>query len=341
MDASAVAELYPWLAEPWRVLNAHRDAGRVPQGLLIHGPAGVGKVRLAEAFAQKLLCARPGAFACGECGGCKLFLAGSHPDFIRVEPAEPGKAIVVDAVRHLRDELALKSQYAGYRVVVISPAHQMNISAANSLLKTLEEPAPGTAILLLTDRHAQLPATILSRCQRLPVPMPERAAAVRWLEAAKPGCDGEVLLAAAGGSPLNALALADSSVVERRRSVFADFLAVARGREEPAALAERWHGENVEEIVGWLLSFTADLVRLGCGGHGAPLANPDFQDDLQHLAGRLHLVSLCDHWSLLLQTRRALGTQANRQLLLEEALIRWSQLRQSTTASGQRHEHHR
>lgn len=323
---TAGAELYPWLAEPWRTLGARIRSGRVPQALLIHGAAGLGKTRLAEVFAQRLLCGYSNEFACGECPGCRLFLAGTHPDFIQVRPAEPGKAIGVDAIRQLIGDLALKSQYAGFRVVILAPAHQMNLSASNALLKTLEEPAERTVMLLLTEAPSALPATILSRCQKLPVPMPDRETACRWLEAASPGCAGDILLAAAQGSPLKALALAGSDVVERRRAVFSECLAVLSGKQEPVALAERWQARPHEEFIDWMLSWTADLIRLASAPGCGPTRNPDLRGDLQPLAGRLDLESLFDHWSLLLQARRALSGPANRQLLLEEALIRWSGL---------------
>jgi DNA polymerase-3 subunit delta' len=324
MDHST--ELYSWLTEAWHTLGAHLAAERVPQALLIHGAAGLGKMRLAELFAQRLLCSDPGEFACGACPGCRLFLAGTHPDFLKVQPAEPGKGIGVDAIRHLIADLALKPQFAGYRVVAIAPAHSMNISAANALLKTLEEPAERTVMLLLSEAPARLPATILSRCQRLPVAMPDWGAACRWLEQRQPGCDGATLLAAAQGSPLRALALAGSEVAERRRAVFGEWGGVLLGREEPVAVAERWEKQPHEEFVEWLLSWTTDLIRLSSAPGCQRLYNPDLREDLRAMAGRLQLQGLFDYWSLMLRSKRALSGQSNRQLLLEDLLIRWSRL---------------
>ena len=145
-----------WLAPHWQRLGAYLETERVPQALLIVGRAGVGKEALAEAFGQKLLCRNPGEYACGECVSCKLYAAGTLPDFIRIEPEEPGKVIPVDAIRGLIANLALKPQYSGRRVVLITPAHQMNASSANSLLKTLEEPDAHTTVLLLTDSPQSL-----------------------------------------------------------------------------------------------------------------------------------------------------------------------------------------
>lgn len=324
--------LYPWLADAWHALNAHLRAERVPQALLIHGAAGIGKLGLAEAFAQRLLCDTSGEQACGVCPGCRLFLAGTHPDFIKVQPAEPGKGIGVDAVRGLIGQLALKSQFGGYRAVIIAPAHLMNISAANALLKTLEEPAERTAMLLLSDAPASLPATILSRCQKLPVAPPDWATACRWLEQRQPGCPAETLLAAAQGSPLKALALAGTDVAERRRTAFGEWSKVLLGQAEPVAMAERWEKQSPEECVEWTLSWTADLIRLASAPQWPKLGNPDLGEGLRALAGKLNLAGLFDYWNLMLKAKRALGGQANRQLLLEELLIRGARL--ARPASG-------
>jgi DNA polymerase-3 subunit delta' len=318
-------DLYPWLSEPWRTLDSHFDTGRLPQALLVHGPAGVGKRRLAQLFAHKLLCAGPGEFACGHCPGCRLFAAGTHPDYITVEPAEPGKAIGVDRVRQLIADLALKSQYGGYRVVVFHPAQAMNLSAANALLKTLEEPAERTLMLLLAESLSTLPATILSRCQKLAVPLPDSAAACGWLAAQSVAGAPEILLAAARGAPLGALALAGSNVVERRRAVYAEWAGLALGREDPLAVAERWESQPHGEFIDWLSAWTLDLIRLKSAPGLEPRYAPDLAEELRTLAGGLDLMTLFNLWSLLLKAKAALGGQANRRLLLEELLIHWAQ----------------
>ncbi|CAL1239630.1 DNA polymerase III subunit delta' [Candidatus Methylocalor cossyra] len=325
--------LYPWLAESWGTLDAFLTADRLPQALLIRGAVGVGKTELAERFAQKLLCRRPGRFACGTCGGCRLFVAGNHPDFIPIRPTEPGRAIGVDSIRQLIADLALKPQYGDRRVVVIDPAQQLNGHAANALLKTLEEPAEGTVLVLLADTSAALAPTVVSRCQRLSIPTPDRSLVGRWLEQRHPGCTGAALLAAAQGSPLRAAALAASDVVERRRTAFAEWRGVVLGQKEPVAVAERWEAQPHEELLEWLLSWTADAIRLGSAPGCRPRYNPDLGDGLQVLAGRLDLQRLFEFWTLLLQARLALGGQANRQLLWEEILIRGAQLSSSLTPS--------
>ena len=214
--------MHPW-NEPILESLAER-AGKLPHALLIHGARGIGKLALAERVAQLLLCeAESGAKPCGRCDGCRWFLAGNHPDFRRLEPealakeVEPEEAnaaparsdqpsieIKVDQVREL-GRLPLRALAPRrLRVALVHPAEDMNENASNALLKGLEEPPAGAMFLLVSHRPAQLLPTIRSRCVAIPVPIPPREAALKWLSAQ--GIKGaERWLAYAGGAPLRAL----------------------------------------------------------------------------------------------------------------------------------------
>lgn len=326
---SEVLGTYPWLREGWSRLQAYLNTGRVPQALLMTGAAGIGKRQLALLLAQRLLCRAPGEFGCGHCASCALIAAGTHPDLIQVGPVEPGKPITVDAIRGLIATLGLKPQYSGYRVVILAPAHQMNVNAANSLLKTLEEPERHTVMLLLSEQPALLPATIASRCQRFALSLPSRDAVLEFLSAHGQAAQAEVLWSIAGGAPLRALELAGSSVVEIRAGFFADWSDLAAGREQPATVAEKWAKSALDELADWMLSWTGDLIRLKSDPHCRRLDNPDLSKSLQALAARLHLTAVFDYLDRLNHARRLLSGQANRQLLLEELLIRWAWLARS------------
>ncbi len=322
---------YPWLRQIWQSLLSYSAVGRIPHALLIHGPHGLGKSALARTYARHLLCAAPTELACDICPSCLLFGADTHPDFKWIAPEEPGKFIKVDAVRGLINDLSLKSQYDGYRVVVIDSAHSLNTSAANALLKTLEEPADRTVIMLLSDRAANLPATILSRCQKLAIPLPAAAVTLSWLSLLRPGCAADALLATAGGSPLAALAICDGDDdgVGRRQAFLSDFCSLLEGREDPVTLAEKWNALNVEELLDWLASWLIDLMRLVSAPDYRVLRNPDLAKDMRRTAARLDSGCLSNYWAQVLQSRRAVAGQANRHLLLEGLLIQASELGKS------------
>lgn len=149
------------------LLSRYLQTGRVPPGLLFFGEEGTGKETAASAFAAALLCRSPDAGgACGKCPDCRAFAAGSHPNFLRIAP--DGPFLTIEEIRALREELALKAFSDRARVALIVPADAMTLQAANALLKTLEEPPPGTHLLLVAHRLFRLPATIVSRCHKVP-----------------------------------------------------------------------------------------------------------------------------------------------------------------------------
>jgi DNA polymerase-3 subunit delta' len=315
-----------WLSPHWQSLNAYLHTDRVPQALLITGKTGVGKMALAETFSQRLLCRNPGDYACGDCVSCKLYAAGTLPDFIRIEPEEAGKTIPIDAIRGLIAKLALKPQYSGRRVVLLSPAHQMNTASANSLLKTLEEPDEHTTLLLLTDSPQLLLPTILSRCQRLDIPLPEHQQALQWLQQKGQGGRADVLLALARGAPLQALALADAGIIEKRNEFFAGLCDLLERGAAPTLLAETWAKFPCETLTEWMTSWTMDLIRLRSAPNSVHIDNRDVAERLQALAQKLNLRALFAYWDKLIASQRLLAGQANKQLLLEELLIRWLEL---------------
>lgn len=191
--------------EPLAALEPLRkaiEAGRLAHAFLIVGsPDGVGR-QLADGLIRLLYCTGA-AKPCGDCPGCKLIDAGTHPDVYRVEPARKSRLISVDAIRVLNLNLAQTSYAGGWKVGLILHANRMNDSAMNALLKTLEEP-PGRAILILVTTEVQaLLATIVSRCQRINCGERERPPDASWRPAL------ETWLAESGArGPLTALSRA-------------------------------------------------------------------------------------------------------------------------------------
>lgn len=162
-------------------LRRAQDGDRVAHAYLFAGPRGVGKQRVAMAFAQRLNCKdrAAGADACGQCRSCRQITAGTYPDFVSVVP--DGQFIKIAQVREVTRSLRFPPLDAAVRVVLIEDADQLHEAAANALLKTLEEPAPRNIFLLLSAQPNAVLATIRSRCQMVRFTALSRGIVADWL----------------------------------------------------------------------------------------------------------------------------------------------------------------
>jgi DNA polymerase-3 subunit delta' len=291
----------------------------------------LGKRQFARDLAQSLLCEHPASngAACQECRACARFTAATHPDMFVVEPEEPGKAIKVDQIRELISQFALATHQGGFRIAIVQPAEQMNLAAANSLLKTLEEPPPDTLMLLITASPSLLPATILSRCQRLDFMPPSHAQALNWLnnQHAIPADKAEALLALANDAPLYALELQQDTVLAERQSLFRSFLAIGQGQSALTQL-DPWLKLALPTPINWLSSWINDLIRLK-SGLPAALHNRDLREGLQNLAQRVDLQGLFEFLDELNNILRMQRSPLNAQMLMEGVLLQWQALNSS------------
>jgi len=329
-----IAESHPWLEETWSRLLQARTRDRLPHALLFEGPDGMGKRWLGRQLARALLCRRPepSGEGCGSCPACWQFDAGSHPDFLELCPEEDKASIRVDQVRGFCANLALSAEQAGgRRVALLHPADAMNLSAANSLLKTLEEPAPGRVILLVTERPGGLLPTIRSRCQRIRFTPPVAEAVLDWLMAqtGQPREDARHLLALVDGAPLAALALADADALARREAAFSQWLELARGRGDPFAVAADWSGVPEAQALHWMAGWLEDLVRLALAP-GARVKNAAQRTILEKMAQHFAPDALLELRGRVVEAIRLWPSGVNVQLLLEDLLMDWSRLRGKT-----------
>jgi DNA polymerase-3 subunit delta' len=321
----------PWQQQNWAHLCDYRMQNRVPQALLITGNKGLGKQRLGNQFAFSLLCAAPqdNGLSCGHCDRCLLLNAETHPDFIQIRPDEPGKSITIGQIRSLLTRLTLKPQFDSWRVVIISPADLMNNAAANAFLKCLEEPTERTVILLITDKPAHLPATIVSRCQKLVVVRPDKETVFAWLKQQNVEIlqsDVISLYSLAQGSPLLALVYANDGTLTLRNDCFKAWIDIAKQRRHPVIIAEDWHKLPESPLLFWITSWIIDMIKCCYPINADWLYNPDLKDSLQELSQRLELKELYKLYDLILVSRQRLNTQINKQTMFEEILIKWLEL---------------
>lgn len=332
MNETLQPQIYPWQHPIWQHLHAARKAGRLPHALLFTGAEGLGKNQLATTFAQALFCdaLNDANQPCGVCRGCHLFRVGNHPDYRRIEPEEVGKAIKIDTIRAFADKGALMAQAGGYKVTVIEPADAMNSAAANSLLKTLEEPTPWTIIMLVTSRPGRLPATIRSRCQRITCPAPPRKQAAEWLATQIEEGDPALLLAMSSGAPLLAKQLAAPGLLQERARMVDEFHAALNGREDPVLIAGRWDKLELPHILNWMNGWLIDMLRLKFGKQPPVLYNPDQLQSLQAMAQVLDLTVLYGMLDRVYEANRTLGSQLNSLMTLESILLAWANSKKTT-----------
>jgi len=334
--------IYEWQQKQWQQLQQQAREQRLPHALLLTGQAGLGKREFATQLARALLCKQPQPTgeACGVCNACMLLQVelgvdeasnkdtalahmGTHPDCLWLEPEEADKAIKVDDVRELCAAMSLTSQFGGYKVAVINMADSMNINAANSLLKTLEEPSANSVLLLVSSRPQRLPITVRSRCQRISFYIPDDALAAGWLAQQKVD-RSELMLRLAHGSPLLAQQLAQADALQPRQKLVEALLGVARN-QSVVSHAEALSKQPVFELLGWMHDWLVDVLRLQSSPQ-AEVTNLDHAPELKQLAQQLNIQRVFGLLDEVLNLRRMQTVSLNAQLLWEDLLISWQAL---------------
>ena len=217
-DIASLHALPHWQHVAWQNFAARRLNGQMPHALMLTASPGLGLKQFAERARASLLCIAPLAngHACEKCRSCIARHAGSHPDDCAIHPEEGKVSIGIDLIRWAAERLAKTPQAGGLQIALIEPAHAMTIAAANALLKTLEEPARDTVLILVSEQPGKLLPTVLSRCQRLHLSRPSKAQAMAWLAASGSAKNAniELALAIAGGAPILAAQLLESGAVQ-------------------------------------------------------------------------------------------------------------------------------
>ena len=320
--------IYPWQQRQWQRMADALAADRLPHALLLAGQDGLGIEYFADSLAKSWLCEQPDQEgACGRCRSCLLYQAGNHPDIARATPEEGGKQIKVDDVRELVQFMQMKSQYGRGKIAIITPAEAMNRSAANALLKILEEPPPGCIFILVAHHPESLPVTIRSRCQKMDFAPAYDETSTDWL-AARAAIDSSRaadMLMLARGRPLQALALVESDIAERQARLLAELGKLDHRTVDVTALAQHWQDSGTAEVFEWLQQFLATMTRLKISPDGSGDSMSTLTRDLQRLANRLDLRALVRAYDLALQNYRAVTGpyNLNQTGLLEQFILFW------------------
>lgn len=333
--------IYPWQEQAWTQLQQMR--ARLPHAILFYGPAGIGKADFIQAFAQALLCenVQPDGHACGVCASCGWFVQGNHPDYRRVRPEamedeapaaegeEAGdgdkkakstktasKDIKIEQVRALSDFMNISTHRQGLRVVVLYPAEALNMPSSNALLKTLEEPPPGTVFLLASNGLDRLLPTILSRCRKFALPMPGHAEALAWLES-QGVQDADGWLREQGGAPLAALVQAETGSREELDSL----LQILAQPSVDAALraADKLSKAPLASLVAWQQRWLYDVFSYKLSG--TIRYYPRYRQQLANLAGRVHTAKLMQAIKSTNERRAVADHPLSPKLFVEDMLL--------------------
>ena len=306
---------YPWLQSLETEFAERLGAERLAHAFLLSGPSGSGKLALATGFVASALCLEQSYPACRNCRSCQLLESGAHPDRYILsyeehpKTGELRKDILIGQVRALIGSLQLTRGLSPRKAALVHPAEAMTKSAANALLKTLEEPPGDSVLILVSHNPSRLPATIRSRCQRFNARLPEPSLALEWLSAKGRASRAEAKLAleAAAGSPLRALRMLEDGGMEQYRLVGETLSALRSGNQSTvaamAALAEMEPGQ----LWAWLSLRTAEEIKAAA-------------DPARDAAELCRLQLLADRY------RNLVPTPVRKDLLLRDWLIQWVRL---------------
>lgn len=305
------------------LLKGAISSGRVAHAYLFHGIDGVGKMTTARNFAKAVNCEQGGSDSCDRCLSCLKMDHGHHPDLVIVGPE--GQFIRIREIREIQSQMRFSPLEGRFRVFIIHDAERMNSATANALLKTLEEPVKQNILILISSRAHQIPATILSRCQRLRFdPLP--ADAVKGFLEEQCGMtkpESELLAASCGGSIGKALEMKENAYMALKNSVIDRLVLLKDPLDFFSFLSE--FGPEREDVIrrlDVLLTWHRDLLYCRESGDIEKLIHRDRADQLRSKAAEYSVGDLLAAVAIINRTRRAIEQNANKQIALECMIFR-------------------
>ncbi|KJY83466.1 DNA polymerase III subunit delta' [Vibrio galatheae] len=259
-----MSELYPWLLPLWQEWQSNLQADRFSNAALLIAQEGMGSEQLVEHFSRAVMCQNYPAEACGFCHGCQLMESNSHPDYHIIKPEKEGKSITVEQIRQCNRIAQESSQLSGMRLFVIEPAEAMNESAANALLKTLEEPSATCLFLLVTHRASALLPTITSRCQQWSLSTPETQVITQWLSKAAQKNVPEYAAHLNNNAPLATLDFINQDKVSQYLAIESQLIAHCQNQADVTKLAKELASHPAESL-HWLWYLLTDAQKVHFG----------------------------------------------------------------------------
>jgi DNA polymerase-3 subunit delta' len=314
-----------------RILKLALERDRVPNSLLLAGPQGIGKRRLALTLAKALNCLEMTGDACDHCSSCLAIDAGRFPDVMEI--AAENRDIGIPQIRLLKQLAYLKPMTGKRRVFIVVDAETMSGEAANSLLKVLEEPPLFSHIVLVTACPFLLLPTIQSRCQTLTLaPISKEEIEEILVERSYPQDQARILSLLVDGNLERALELEWDEVQGLKAQSWDLFEGLLTGRGASAFL-ERFGTlakavrEEFEDVLEIFASFGRDILLLKLGGDLRYLLNPDFEARLRAAAAAVSVRRVTGMLAELDFVLVELGRNLNKNLLTATFFSNFGELR--------------
>ncbi|MEW5801349.1 MAG: DNA polymerase III subunit delta' [bacterium] len=301
--------------------------GAISHAYLFVGPDGVGKKLTAFGLAKAVNCLQTVGDFCGSCDACRRIEKGIHPDIFFIEP--DGVKLKIDQFRDLQASIRYRPYLARKKVCIIDQADRMTVPAANSILKTLEEPPADTMMVLVASSLDQILPTIRSRCRMVqfsPLSMGDLERLITEKMAISPD-KARLLAILAGGSLGKALNLDLASLKEKREEIFhlMKHLGSPEGVEvlfdQAKKLAEGKNPEDLQQVLDLWIYWYYDLWKYQITGDGKKLINQDQMENIYQQSRMLPGCQIEKNIQLIEQTCAALQHNANKHLALETMMM--------------------
>ncbi len=310
----------------WEQLMTSYKKGRMSHAYLFEGSDRSSVKALAVVYTQLLLCERPEVDRpCGVCRNCERIVHSNHPNVLTVK--RETTQIRKEQIDHVIRQMSQKGFERGKKVYIIEEADRLNLSAANALLKFLEEPLGDVTAILLTESPAAILPTIQSRCQRMTLIPPTRELFCQHLEQSYEMTHSMAsTLAMLTVSEEEALQLLDEQFKEKRALVL-EFMEVIERNPQEALLfvQQKWltymkEREDVEYGLDLLLYIYRDIVTVKAG-RSSMLAYPDYRDTFEQYALQFTYAQLSQRMDAILQAKQYMHSNMNRTLLIEQLVL--------------------